>query len=128
MGKSAPCSGNGRCISLRTATTFVDLDQFDNATGYSDWDADMVHGCDCDDGWEGSSCSYRTCPKGDNPTTPGQDESQLIDCTCTAYNCSGSFQFGVRGQKTQPLPLNATEELIKMRIEVMVARFTICIF
>jgi len=26
---------------------------------YDGWDADMIHGCVCDDGWEGYDCSLR---------------------------------------------------------------------
>lgn len=28
--------------------------------GLQVWDADMIHGCDCDIGWEGADCSLRT--------------------------------------------------------------------
>ena len=125
MGRFAPCSGNGRCVPLRTISSYVDYEQFFNSTVYEEWDADMIHGCDCDKGWKGVDCSQRTCPKGDNPSTPGQDEIQLIDCECDTenFNCEGTFQLSVRGVKTQPIPLNATQELLKMRIEVSLADF-----
>lgn len=30
------------------------------------WDADMIHGCDCDIGWEGADCSLRTVSTTEN--------------------------------------------------------------
>mmetsp|Transcript_6213 Transcript_6213/g.9365 ORF Transcript_6213/g.9365 Transcript_6213/m.9365 type:complete len:755 (+) Transcript_6213:104-2368(+) len=116
-GGKKPCSGHGRCVSLRTISNYVDYEEFTNATVYADWDADMVYGCDCNSGWEGSTCARRSCPKGDNPSTPGVDEVQLIDCTCTDFDCQGTFQLSVRGLKTQSMPLNITEEVIKYRIQ-----------
>ena len=33
------------------------------------WDAGMMHGCNCDDGYFGPDCSQKECPKGDDPFT-----------------------------------------------------------
>lgn len=63
-GADAVCSGHGRCISLGDASNFVDYEQFFSAVAYTDWDADMIYGCDCDSGWEGSGCHRKSCPKG----------------------------------------------------------------
>jgi hypothetical protein len=49
-GADAVCSGHGRCISLGDASNFVDYEQFFSAVAYTDWDADMIYGCDCDSG------------------------------------------------------------------------------
>ena len=42
------------------------------AAGYTGWDAHKIQQCTCDPGWEGTSCSSRMCPKGDDPLTTGQ--------------------------------------------------------
>lgn len=117
-GKVAPCSGNGRCMSLRDVADYQDFEQFFNRTSYSDWDADMVHGCDCDDGWEGAACNLRSCPKGDDPYTAGVDEVQIIDCTCTGGGCDDTMQLSFKGKKTVPFRMDVTEEVIKHRLEV----------
>jgi len=33
----------------------------------SNWDTDKIQGCVCDQGFEGSDCSLRLCPNGDDP-------------------------------------------------------------
>ena len=63
-GESAVCSGHGRCLSLGDVSNFVDYEQFFNAAVYTGWDAEMIYGCDCDSGWEGSGCHRKSCPKG----------------------------------------------------------------
>lgn len=118
-GKFDVCSGHGRCLSLRDAANYVDGDQFTTQVSYSDWDADMVYGCDCNPGWEGSSCSRKSCPKGDDPYTSDQIyEVQIIDCQCSG-NCAGSFSLVFKGEMTAKIPLNASAELLKYRLEVI---------
>ena len=54
------CNGRGRCISMRdAASSVIDGEQFDFEGIYEGWDADMIHGCVCDDGWDGYDCSLR---------------------------------------------------------------------
>ena len=60
-----PCSGHGICMSSRDR---VELNVFSSNTNnntYDEWDADMIYACNCDDGWQGSSCHLRTCPYGE---------------------------------------------------------------
>ncbi len=47
---------------------------------YSLWDADMVHGCVCDDGFTGHDCSHPTCPTGDDPMTRYVEPVQTVTC------------------------------------------------
>jgi hypothetical protein len=49
--------------------------------------------------------------------TPGEDEVQLIDCTCPS-DCSGYFTINFDGQTTGTIPYDATAEFIKFRMEV----------
>lgn len=123
MGTSASglndvCSGHGRCISLRDAAGFPDYLNYLDQVIYDDWDADMVHGCSCDEGWEGSSCSRRSCPKGDDPYTSGQSrEIQILECVCSG-DCTGSFRLTFQGQTSAIIPLNASISMLKYRLEV----------
>jgi hypothetical protein len=117
-GKLAACSGHGRCSSLRTAAATSNFLQLFNGSSYSDWDADMIHGCICDSGWNGVNCSLRSCPFGNDPSTTGNDELQVIDCTCDDNHCLGSFQLIVRGQMAPSLPINATEEMLLLTLQV----------
>ena len=116
-GANAVCSGHGRCLSLRNGANYADYLQFLNPVIYDGWDADKVHGCDCDDGWEGSSCSRRSCPKGDDPITPGLAESQVIECTCTG-SCAGTFRISFQGRTTGNIPLQATAQLLHIKLQV----------
>lgn len=116
-GRLDVCSGHGRCLSVQSGANYEDFVQFFNRSNYSGWDADKVYGCDCDNGWEGSSCSRRSCPKGDDPYTTGQvQEVQALECTCSG-SCAGSLRLVFQGQKTRPIPLTATAAFVKMRLE-----------
>ena len=110
------CSGNGRCLSLRQVATIPDYKTTFNSTVYSDWDADRIHGCVCDDGWQGIACEDKSCPWGDDPMTSGVDEVQLIDCQCTT--CMGGVTLVLRGKETDMIPYNAGPALIKYKLQV----------
>lgn len=112
----APCSGNGRCVSLRDVTRFQTFESYLDPTYYSGWDADKIFGCVCDEGWNGIACEKRTCPRGDDPLTPGVDEVQLLDCECTT--CSGGLYMTFKGQQTPFIPYDAPEELIEFHLNV----------
>ena len=118
-GRIEVCSGNGRCVSLRDAARYTNYELNIGQVSYSEWDADMVHGCVCDSGWEGSSCSRRSCPKGDDPyTADQQEEIQVLECTCGGA-CEGTFRMSFKGKKTAKIPLNASAEVLKYRLEVI---------
>lgn len=126
-GQLTACSGHGRCKSLRQAAATTDFIQLFNGSSYTDWDADMIQGCICDSGWHGVNCSLRTCPLGDDPTSSGVDEVQLIDCRCSSYKCQGLFQLLIRGQLTPSLPLNTTEETLAQVVLVIIITIVILI-
>ena len=50
----------------------------------SNWDANVMYGCNCDDGTFGPDCSLRKCPHGDDPLTenvidnPSSSESYFV--------------------------------------------------
>lgn len=114
-GTLVPCNGNGRCISLRQAAVTQDYINFSNYTVYTDWDADMIHGCACQKGWEGPACDRRSCPKGVDPLVGAVNEVQLIDCKCTT--CSGGMYLRFRGKETAYIPYDASRQLIRYHLE-----------
>lgn len=113
----AICSGNGRCMSLREVSVYTDYYNYyaGNQPEYDDWDADMIYGCVCQPGWEGAACDLKSCPKGDDPITPGVNEIQLFDCACK--NCVGGLYFIFQNERTAYIPFNAPAALIKYRLE-----------
>jgi len=113
-GHQEQCSGHGQCVTLREAGARRDYVHFHGADAYSDWDQDMLAGCACEVGWEGSACDLRSCPKGDDPETSGTDEVQLFECTCST--CSGGVRFTFRGDTTLDLPYDASDDLIRYRM------------
>ena len=102
---TAVCSGNGVCMSLREVSLYQDFTTYYNKLEYKDWDADMIHGCVCDEAWEGPACDQMSCPKGDDPTTSGVVDVQLIHCIC--YDCAGGLNISFRGEQTAQIPHNA---------------------
>jgi hypothetical protein len=90
------------------------------ATTYTLWDADMIMGCVCDDGWTGYDCSERECPRGDDPlTTGGADEVQTFKCVCSSGCSSGTFRFTFRGAVSTALAVTATLADLETALEAM---------
>eukprot|EP00937_MAST-01D_sp_MAST-1D-sp2_P003939 g3939.t1 len=110
------CSGHGKCLSMREMAATKDGVRLFTATTYNLWDADMIRGCICDEGYRGYDCSQRECIKGDDPLTAGVDEVQILECTCLA-TCSGSFRLQFRGAWTAAIPYSATAERLKYELE-----------
>lgn len=46
-------------MSMHDAVAVIDRDRLEFEGMYEGWDADMIHGCICDDGWDGYDCSQR---------------------------------------------------------------------
>ena len=91
--KSCPsaCNGRGRCQNMRSLDEMSVEKSFIESIGIycrfryyaslkdpgegsvylyeSNWDAKMMHGCNCDDGMFGPDCCLRSCPTGDDPFT-----------------------------------------------------------
>ena len=109
VGTYYPCSGNGRCMSLREIAQ-------SNSSTYTDWDADRIRGCVCDPGFQGVACALRSCPKGDDPLTNGTDAVQLIDCKCST--CVGGVKILFNGKLSNLIPYDSSAALIKLRLEV----------
>jgi len=86
----------GTCYTVgELATLGEDNGELIGATYSTPWDAAMVRGCNCKvthlgpfpllAAWKGYDCSLRTCPTGDDPSTPnGLHEVQTIRCYATA--------------------------------------------
>jgi hypothetical protein len=77
------------------------------------WDSRAMYGCLCDDGFEGHSCALRTCPKGDDPHTPGQRETQRLVCNAT----TGTFALTFRGATTTAIAASATPAQLETALE-----------
>ena len=111
-GIENPCSGHGRCLTQYELAQWAE-DNGD-ATDYTygldpnnpkTWDAHRIHGCLCDEGWDGYDCSLRKCPQGDDPGTYDQHvEVQLLECIADG----GTFRLGFRQKWTPELPPTST--------------------
>jgi len=111
------CSGHGTCMTMREAAQNTDFVQLFREVDYDNWDADMIQGCVCNEGWSGFDCSERTCPWGVDPRdTSGKDEVQLLDCQCPG-TCSGYFTLGYKGKNTARIPHDATALLVEAELE-----------
>jgi hypothetical protein len=66
---------------------------------YGNWDKDSTTMCVCDTGFTGPDCSYRICPKGDDPMTTPQNYRQIILTTgATSGFLTGFWKFGFLGE------------------------------
>jgi hypothetical protein len=63
------------------------------ASNYAAWDAGKIQACICDAGYEGSDCSIRQCPRGDNVLTVTKSDynTQTITIAVSAGSPSGEF-------------------------------------
>lgn len=84
------CSGQGKCVSMQYYATLKDPGYGTSFTYGNVWDAKMLYGCACDEGFAGNDCSQRECPSGDDPGTTGVTEVQSLVCTAD----SGTLTLG----------------------------------
>lgn len=103
-GNPTECSGHGMCLDMMALAQLATVNGDNGFFTYGatpnnplTWDANMVRGCYCDEGYEGYDCSLSSCPKGDDPLTTFQaDEKQTIKCTSASGTGSVVFTFRQR--------------------------------
>jgi hypothetical protein len=113
-----PCAGHGRCVTLGDAGELFDGRSFIRPpVTYSNWDADSIQGCVCDEGWTGYDCSVHDCPSGRDPlaVTAQFDKNEVFVLECRAS--SGYFAILVKGYYTEPIPFDADPGLLKYTLE-----------
>lgn len=130
----ATCNSRGQCLTMSDYARTVDLGTIDSSVGRpytydSVWDATMIRGCSCNDGYFGPQCSSRQCPTGDDPLTGGSfvtttrprqfNERQTITCQAT----EGTFTLSFKGYTTAKIPFAATELQLKAYIEALPSIF-----
>jgi hypothetical protein len=74
-------------------------------------------GCVCDKGYKGYDCSYKKCPEGIDPTSTSTAYDEIYSIQCRAT--SGAFTITAKGQKTHPIPHNASPGLVKYLLEML---------
>lgn len=99
------CNGNGMCYSLKAAAEMYDGFRLNRSTTYTQWDANMIYGCVCDQGWEGYDCSLQTCDVGPDPrVATSSTETVTFVCMCSGSltsTCAGKFKFRFMGAIVQ---------------------------
>lgn len=71
------CGSHGKCQSMSYYASVQDAGEGTVYSYEGIWDAEMMHGCNCDTGYFGPSCNLRACAVGDDPLT-GTDEVQKL--------------------------------------------------
>jgi len=113
---TSPCNGHGRCISMAKAAIEAGYTYGLDTNLVETWDAHRIHGCACDDQYEGYDCSERTCPLGDDPGTYGQfNELQLLKCTAF----SGEFTLTYLAETTGAIAFNASAAEVEAALETL---------
>lgn len=113
-GLANACSGHGRCQSMAELAYWADDngDATEHVYGsdynnFMTWDYDRVHGCKCDEGFNGYDCSLHQCPEGDDPGTyTDHHEVQLLQCIAN----DGNFSLSFRQAETRLLYADITAE------------------
>ncbi len=117
-GLDPPCSGHGRCRTMRDASEMWDgLNLIHPPAFYTSWEADKMQGCLCDKGWDGFDCSLRSCPWGRDPLdsqlSTYKNEIYTIECQATV----GYFAIDIHGGHTAPIPYDADYMYLKKVLE-----------
>ena len=100
------CNGHGTCTSIYDAGTRHGADTTDGTIGdglgpaYTGWDKDFIHGCVCEWGWGGNDCTYRLCPKGDDPLTTGTNLVFTITTNVASGSLAGLWTLKFVGHET----------------------------
>mmetsp|Transcript_22883 Transcript_22883/g.26333 ORF Transcript_22883/g.26333 Transcript_22883/m.26333 type:complete len:559 (+) Transcript_22883:62-1738(+) len=80
-----PCSGHGSCLSMRALGALTGQIVYgSDPNNFDTWDADRIHGCFCDEGYEGFDCSLKKCVK-------GLDSESLHMTVCSGHGTCNSM-------------------------------------
>jgi hypothetical protein len=111
------CSGHGECVHMQNAA--AEAGSYPGLYRYSQhWDAKMIHGCKCDQGWGGFDCSQRICPRGDDPMTGGQTRPEmLLRCSYSPTDPSVVFRLSMNGQLSRVIRASASAADLRNAIE-----------
>ena len=113
--KNIGCTESDLCESTTSSCSVPDYSQCQKTHAYNQpWEANMIQGCFCDDGFEGFDCSIRSCPTGDNPRTTINSLNDVQYVTCKAT--SGTFTLQFRGETTKPISAMATASQFQMAL------------
>lgn len=139
------CTDQGRCQSMMFYAESQDPGAGTVFQYTTNWDAEMIYGCNCDEDYYGPDCSLRECPVGDDPmtgsgvsttTNPTQyNEIQRVSCKAGAgiflvvfclfclvliFTVSlGSFTLSFEKITTTLIPFNAKLAAIVAAIEAL---------
>ena len=117
------CAGHGQCHTMYELAKLATVNGVVAGYTYGDtpnnpatWDAEMVMGCHCDEGFHGYDCSLYSCPTGDNPDSQGQkDEIQKI--SCIDEDVIGTVVLDYKGQLTAAIDASATATQVRDALE-----------
>jgi len=85
--------------------TRPDFRGFGSIGAQDTWDASLLHGCVCDEGYDGIDCTQRSCSAGIDPladSTVERPEVQLLRCDFAATD-DLDLSLGFGGQFTRPI-------------------------
>jgi hypothetical protein len=122
---SPTCSGHGECYSMydlaKRATingVIQDYTYGDTPNNPLTWDAEMIMGCVCNEGYHGYDCSLMSCPTGDNPDSRlQQDETQVL--TCIDGDATGTVTFRYKEVLSEPVDVSAMSHTLQAALEAM---------
>lgn len=118
------CSFNGRCLSMEYFASLKDPGEGTVYTYTDIWDAEMMYGCLCDEGYTGADCSLMECPTGDDPLTGTtsdtvngvqSNEQQRVLCIASG----GTFTLAFRGKTTVDIAYDASVSEVTAALEAL---------
>eukprot|EP01039_Chlorochromonas_danica_P010763 gene10762-11962_t len=87
------CNGRGLCVTINEVYQQVTAARGVVQSFNSSWEENEATMCVCFNGYSGPDCSYRLCPKGDDPVTPHTDTFAIDLTTHVLRGASGFFRF-----------------------------------
>jgi hypothetical protein len=106
---------------MATAATMKDPGEGTVFTYQNVWDADVLYGCVCDEGFYGPDCNLRDCPTGDDPLTgtaldpDGEQVNEVQQVFCRADG--GTFTLAFKQHTTAPIPFDADQGVLKTYLQ-----------
>jgi len=126
LAARVPCSGHGKCLTMRRLADFAEQNGVPVDTTYGlnrndplRWDADASRGCVCDQGWTGYDCSQIACESGNDIANDKVQATEIQTIKCVHQQGAPTFRLRFRGATTAAMPHTSSPDQIRAALEAL---------